>query len=152
MKWLVISWVIIAGIAIGVRQLIPPHVFWDEGHDIISASVIPISTDAVSTNLPSKNDIRRAKRLYRKTFNFCAACGSARSSNGNRIDIHHIFPVSENPEKAAIQSNLISMCRKHHYTIGHCSNWNWHNTNVEATAAAVFRVISETSSCTRGNH
>ena len=62
--------------------------------------------------------VRRAMRAFRsKPENAqCAWCGRS-----NRLEVHHIVPVSVAPHLAADQNNMIMLCRKPpcHQTIGH---------------------------------
>lgn len=53
----------------------------------------------------------------------CAACGTLES-----VELHHIQPFHERPELELDESNVIGLCREHHFTLGHrCqtgkSNW-----------------------------
>ena len=63
----------------------------------------------------------------------CAACGSP-----DELNVHHIEPFHERPELELEISNLITLCREHHFTIGHDPdgdgpkrpNWKESNKNV----------------------
>lgn len=44
----------------------------------------------------------------------CAACGSRKDLN-----VHHIKPFHSNPELELDMKNLITLCREHHFRIGH---------------------------------
>lgn len=50
----------------------------------------------------------------------CAACGS-----NENLNVHHIKPFHENPELELDPSNLITLCRKHHFRIGHDPDGPW---------------------------
>lgn len=52
----------------------------------------------------------------------CEACGSTKSLN-----VHHIFSFKDHPELELDHDNLITLCRTHHFLLGHSSNWA--NTN-----------------------
>lgn len=44
----------------------------------------------------------------------CAACGSA-----NDLHVHHVKPVHTHPELELEPPNLIPLCAKHHWLVGH---------------------------------
>ena len=44
----------------------------------------------------------------------CEACGTDQNLN-----VHHIKPFHEHPELELDFGNLITLCREHHFTIGH---------------------------------
>ena len=87
---------------------------------------------------PTDSQITSAKNKYRKTHIRCELC-NARSniSNGNKNDIHHRIPVHIDRSKAADQDNLITLCRRHHFYIGHMGNWKSHNSNLDETIDAM---------------
>lgn len=51
---------------------------------------------------------------------FCAACGSMKSLN-----VHHIEPFHSRPDLELDEWNLITLCRRHHYEIGHDPDGPW---------------------------
>lgn len=51
---------------------------------------------------------------------FCAACGSIKSLN-----VHHIEPFHLRPELELDEWNLITLCRRHHFEIGHDPDGPW---------------------------
>lgn len=52
----------------------------------------------------------------------CEACGSAFDLN-----VHHIKPFKDRPELELDMDNLITLCREHHFRIGHDPDgpWGW---------------------------
>ncbi len=74
---------------------------------------------------------RQAKDYWRKLNPTCAVCGAKSNiSNGNKNDVHHILPVSVRPDLAADTNNLVTLCRRHHFWVGHAGNWRTYNTNL----------------------
>ena len=69
------------------------------------------------------------RNRYVKIHNFCEACGIKYD-----LDVHHIVPFHINPSLELVESNLITLCRKHHFQIGHLSNWTRDNPNVRQDA------------------
>lgn len=68
----------------------------------------------------------------------CEACGTEENLN-----VHHIKPFHEFPELELDWDNLITLCREHHFTIGHdedgpdgeaLPNWVESNPNVRRDA------------------
>lgn len=65
----------------------------------------------------------------------CAACGSS-----VRVEVHHIVAVHHDPSRELDLANLITLCSgpaRHHYRLGHLSNWDLDNPHVREHAAAV---------------
>lgn len=68
----------------------------------------------------------------------CEACGS-----GYNLNVHHIKPFHLYPELELDEGNLITLCREHHFRIGHDPdgpgpakpNWSLSNPNVRSDAA-----------------
>lgn len=60
----------------------------------------------------------------------CAACGSTEDLN-----VHHIQPFHQFPELELEPSNLITLCRPHHFNLGHRRNWKDWNPYVKEDAA-----------------
>ena len=44
----------------------------------------------------------------------CEACGS-----GYNLNVHHIVPFHQRPDLELVEDNLITLCREHHFRIGH---------------------------------
>ena len=55
-------------------------------------------------------------------------------------EVHHIQPFHLNPELELDESNLISLCRRHHFLWGHCGNWKDFNPGIR-TDAELWRAI-----------
>jgi hypothetical protein len=51
--------------------------------------------------------------------------------------MHHIIPVSVNPELECEENNIVRLCRLHHFRIGHLGNWNLFNPNVVQNIAQI---------------
>lgn len=74
----------------------------------------------------------------------CEACGATTEMN-----VHHVEQFSEHPEKELDPANLISLCRKCHFLIGHDPDgpgpmpptWKKSNPNVRADAASHLKQI-----------
>lgn len=60
--------------------------------------------------------VQKAMDTFRKANTFCAWCGRT-----EKLEVHHIQPVSVAPHLAADESNMIMLCRKPacHQVIGH---------------------------------
>lgn len=73
----------------------------------------------------------------------CVACGSSVALN-----VHHVRPVSKFPKLELVESNLITLCRDHHFHLGHDpdgpwspkkASWSEWNPRVREHAAQVAR-------------
>jgi len=66
------------------------------------------------------NQALKAMDDYRSVHPLCAWCGG-----NQKVEVHHIRPVHTCPERAADQSNMISLCRKHncHLVVGHVGSY-----------------------------
>jgi len=83
---------------------------------------------------PTDYAITKAKAKYRKANPACALCGLKRNiTNGNKNPVHHITPVHVNRMLAAVQTNLITLCRGCHFTKAHLSNYKHYNANLAET-------------------
>jgi len=77
----------------------------------------PMHTNGVK---PSKNEIRKAKNIYRKAHPRCAACGVRRSpETGHKNHVHHIKKVADYPFLSADTNNMVTTCAVHHRIVGH---------------------------------
>lgn len=55
----------------------------------------------------------------------CRCCGSSKNLN-----VHHIKPFHLDPALECDPTNLVTLCREHHFNIGHKGNWKGENPNV----------------------
>lgn len=67
----------------------------------------------------------RLRKEHLKKFPYCAVCGKKKN-----LQVHHIMPFKEMPEKELDPNNLITLCARHHFTFGHCENWKTYNPTV----------------------
>ena len=59
----------------------------------------------------------------------CAACGRK-----ERLEAHHIIPFHINKALELVRSNIIVLCFRCHFMIGHFDDWKMYNPNVVAEA------------------
>ena len=78
---------------------------------------------------------------YLRQHPACEACGSR-----SDLNVHHVIPFHVDEEKELDPTNLITLCRTHHLTIGHLcdratgrDNWKCENPNVREDAAKYRR-------------
>ena len=72
------------------------------------------------------------RRDFLKLHPACEACGVTTDLN-----CHHIKPFAQFPELELDPSNLITLCRKHHFEVGHLGNWRTANATVREDAARI---------------
>jgi 5-methylcytosine-specific restriction endonuclease McrA len=82
-----------------------------------------------------------ARKHFLEQHPACEACGTTKDLN-----VHHVVPFHEDPSKILEldPANMITLCREHHFLIGHQSNWKDSNRNVRADAAALRRKLNPT--------
>lgn len=69
----------------------------------------------------------------------CAACGRAVD-----LEVHHITPVggaNGDPSLELDPTNLMTLCRRDHFLIGHLDSWRSINRNAVEDAAIWLRKI-----------
>ena len=72
---------------------------------------------------------REVRNKFAKENPFCMVCDS------KRVDVHHIIPFSQDPALELDYMNLTSLCRDHHFFIGHLNSWRSYNVTVLSDAA-----------------
>lgn len=88
--------------------------------------------------------VQTAKRRYRKRHAYCAVCGLSKNIlTGRKNDIHHVVPVHADPTLATNPDNFITLCRTHHFIIGHFYNWRKWNGNIRNTAINMKLFITD---------
>ena len=66
----------------------------------------------------------------------CEVCGTKKG-----CEIHHRRPFHLHPELELDEKNLITLCRPHHYLIGHLMSWSSYNVNVGEDAAHLLEEV-----------
>jgi hypothetical protein len=66
----------------------------------------------------------------------CLACGTI-----HNLDVHHIKPYHLFPELELDTANLVTLCRTHHYQIGHFKDWRKYNIDVVVDSILFFQRI-----------
>ncbi len=100
--------------------------------------IIPARTDRflnASKHPFTEWQVTKAKRAVRKEYPMCALCNVGPSFFQRNNDVHHIVPVhiamvNGKPELIVAEFNLITMCRLHHFLVGHLGNWKDYNVQV----------------------
>lgn len=72
------------------------------------------------------------RRDFLKLHPTCEACGVE-----SDLNVHHIKPFNQFPELELEPTNLITLCRKHHFEVGHLGNWKSANATVREDAAKI---------------
>lgn len=81
---------------------------------------------------------RTVREAFVEDYPVCEACGTDEDLN-----VHHVIPFHRRPDLELERSNLITLCREHHFRIGHDPdgrgprgpNWKLSNPRVRADAA-----------------
>jgi hypothetical protein len=64
------------------------------------------------------------KKYFLKKYHplTCAICDTH-----EKRELHHIKPFKDNHNLFQDDSNIIVLCREHHFTYGHMRNWQYEN-------------------------
>ena len=76
---------------------------------------------------------RKTRKRFLKESPFCAVC-ETKEKFMNRIEVHHCVPFSVDKELELKFGNLITLCRRDHFFVGHLLNWKSWNQNVRDDA------------------
>lgn len=71
-------------------------------------------------------------RKFRAAHPTCAACGES------PVVAHHVIPVHVRHDLELDEDNLIALCAKHHFELGHKKNWQDWNPKVREDAAKLL--------------
>ena len=69
---------------------------------------------------------RATRKKFLRTHPRCAVCSLTRE-----LEVHHIKPVRLYPELELDLNNLVTLCRRHHFNIGHLENWKSYNPSLK---------------------
>ena len=95
------------------------------------------SIDGMTFEGPRSSEWVYVRNEFVRRHPRCEACGS-----GYELNVHHIKPFHLYPELELDEGNLITLCREHHFRIGHDPdgpgpakpNWSASNPNVRTDA------------------
>lgn len=76
------------------------------------------------------------RKEFIKENNVCASCGCKAGLN-----VHHKEPFHIKPELELDPNNLITLCRDHHFFIGHLMDQKSYNVDVEKDSADILEKI-----------
>lgn len=71
----------------------------------------------------------------------CANCGRSKGIDGRPNQVHHKRPFHLAPDQELDSDNLITLCPRCHFLVGHLDNWKSSNLNVEKDAARQLKEI-----------
>ena len=96
------------------------------------------SIDGMTYEGPRSSEWVQVRSDFVRKHPRCEACGSTANLN-----VHHIVPFHQRPDLELVEDNLITLCREHHFRIGHDPDgkgprkpsWLESNPNVRSDAA-----------------
>lgn len=68
----------------------------------------------------------------------CAVCGKK-----DDVEVHHVLPFHKEPALELDPDNLITLCRDHHFFVGHLLSWKSWNVDVRKDSKAWRKKIEE---------
>ena len=72
------------------------------------------SIDGMTYEGPRSSEWVQVRSDFVRKHPRCEACGSVYNLN-----VHHIEPFHQRPDLELVEDNLITLCREHHFRIGH---------------------------------
>jgi 5-methylcytosine-specific restriction endonuclease McrA len=107
----------VIGLLVGVTMLLATRESWipQETDDQIEESV-----DHEYYGDPRSSEWQSVRKSFVKRHPYCEACGSMKS-----INVHHVEPFHLRPDLELDEWNLITLCRRHHFEIGHDPDGPW---------------------------
>lgn len=82
---------------------------------------------------------RRVRAEHLKKEPVCQACGRSRE-----LDVHHVIPVSFDPNKELDPNNLITLCSSPcHIVFGHFMNYHCYNKDVRKMVADYRKALDK---------
>lgn len=118
--WRSVRWLQAAGLATVV--LVALFVWWLVGR-------VEQATDATVAGERSGR-WPAVRRAYLETHPVCEACGTSAD-----LEVHHVLPFHERPDLELEEHNLITLCRRHHWEIGHDPDGPWEPARPSWTAS-----------------
>jgi len=80
----------------------------------------------------------KVRTKHIKYNNFCAVCGKVKG-----LEVHHKESFKDHPELELDPKNLITLCRRHHFFIGHLENWKCINIEILFTVQFFSKLLRE---------
>jgi len=96
------------------------------------ASFVVRNPSYVTRNARKQWKVRKALLTHRKKSPVCEATGKT-----DRLEVHHLIPVSIAPDLAGEPANLITLNKHAHLVIGHAGNYKRYVTNVREVCATM---------------
>lgn len=72
------------------------------------------SIDGMTYEGPRSSEWVQIRTDFVRKHPRCEACGSTANLN-----VHHVVPFHQRPDLELVEDNLITLCREHHFRIGH---------------------------------
>ena len=73
---------------------------------------------------------RKVRKQYLKANPTCAVCGRKKRFRSN--EIHHVVPFHIDQSLELSHNNLITLCREHHFFVGHLNSYHSFNSEVKS--------------------
>lgn len=129
---MLIAGVLIVSYIIAIVIFIPPPIPFEPFDQQLE------SIDGMTYEGPRSSEWVQVRSDFVRKHPRCEACGSTANLN-----VHHIEPFHQRPDLELVEDNLITLCREHHFRIGHDPDgkgprkpsWLESNPNVRSDAA-----------------
>jgi hypothetical protein len=78
----------------------------------------------------------KIRKKHLEENNSCCGCGKT-----DKLEVHHIEPYHVNSNRELDPSNLITLCKSCHFTIGHLMDWSSWNIDVISDAKVYLNKV-----------
>ena len=82
------------------------------------------------------SDWPAVRRMHLRAFPACEVCGSR-----TEPQVHHVTPFHVDASRELDPSNLITLCRTHHFCVGHGGSWRAFSRTVREDAAMIRKIL-----------
>ena len=97
---------------------------------VVGCATEPSVTVGVMGDVRTMTEYRHAMQFYREAHPICEWCGQSRD-----MAVDHAVPVHVDPSRAADTNNMVSLCGRCHFVLGHACNYKKWVENVKAIIA-----------------
>lgn len=112
---IVICWVVVSAVFLLLFSVFGRKPIPTEPEDQVIESV-----DSVTSESDRSSGWQSVRNEFVRKHPRCEACGSRWELN-----VHHVVPFKDRPDLELEPSNLVTLCRKHHFRIGHDPDGPW---------------------------
>lgn len=98
---------------------------------VLMTASLAICGEALTSAVSAPRDARwpAVRNAYISSHSTCAACGHQATT------VHHVIPFHLSPSDELNPTNLISLCDRCHFLLGHLCDWRAFNPTIRADSS-----------------